>query len=101
MRLIVVLLRNGSVAFHQKNPFVIGLGIKIVGPCLVNFHLIIAGIKLDQNLALLDKLVVVHQHGNHRSSHARTDVVDVAGGIGVVGGRVMAGVNIIERPQRD
>ena len=76
------------------------LGLIQIGLVALERDLVVTGIELHQQIVLFDVLVVVHPHLHHQPRHARADLVDVPGGIGVVGA-LMGLLVMVQRQPRD
>ena len=63
----------------------LGLGLVEIGLVALECHLVVPGVELEEQSALFDVLVVVHPDLGYQSRNPRADLMNVPGGIGVVG----------------
>ena len=64
-------------------------------------HLVVAGVEFDEQVARLDGLVILYPDLHHRAGHAWADLMHVRGGVGIIGGNVLPGVEPKADPARD
>ena len=87
---------DGNHGLLRRHP---GLGLGHGGARLRKGDLQVRRVQLDQQVALLHRLVVLHQHARHRAGDARRHRGDVAIHLGVVGVFELARVQPPEQPR--
>jgi len=88
--------RDGNHRLLRRHP---GLGLRHGGARLRQGDFQVRRIQLDQQVALLHRLVVLHQHAGHGAGDARRHGGDVAIHLGVVGVFELARVQPPKQPR--